>query len=100
MLGSLRPESLTPLAPPAGGVVFGLMGDRVGRKPALLTSIMLMAFATFGVGCLPTYNQIGIAAPTLLLILRMIQVRQGSTVWLVGFVLVVIIIVLNILRKC
>eukprot|EP00873_Tetraselmis_striata_P006127 jgi/Tetstr1/426391/TSEL_016703.t2 len=58
---------------PVGGIIFGHMGDKVGRKPALLVSIGLMAFATFGVGCLPTYNQVGIAAPALLLLLRMIQ---------------------------
>jgi MFS family permease len=57
-----------------GGVIFGHVGDKVGRKPALLISIGLMAFATFGVGCLPTYKQVGIFAPALLLVLRMIQV--------------------------
>uniref|UniRef100_A0A7S1SPW4 Major facilitator superfamily (MFS) profile domain-containing protein n=1 Tax=Tetraselmis chuii TaxID=63592 RepID=A0A7S1SPW4_9CHLO len=58
---------------PVGGVIFGHVGDKVGRKPALLISIGLMAFATFGVGCLPTYKQVGIFAPALLLVLRMIQ---------------------------
>lgn len=58
---------------PLGGVLFGHMGDRVGRKSTLVLSIYLMALATIGIGLLPTYAEIGIWAPILLLSLRLIQ---------------------------
>ncbi|MBC3191031.1 MHS family MFS transporter [Pseudonocardia sp. C8] len=61
------------LARPLGGVIFGHIGDRIGRKKALITTLTMMAVATTGVGLLPTYAQIGIAAPVLLIVLRMIQ---------------------------
>lgn len=61
------------LARPLGGVVFGHVGDRIGRKKALVTTLSLMAVATTGVGLLPTYAQIGVAAPVLLIALRMVQ---------------------------
>lgn len=58
---------------PLGGIVFGHMGDRIGRKKALVLSIYLMAFATICIGLLPTYEQIGILAPILLLACRLVQ---------------------------
>lgn len=58
---------------PLGGIFFGHMGDRIGRKKTLVFSIYLMAFATIGIGLLPTYEQIGILAPVLLLLLRLVQ---------------------------
>lgn len=58
---------------PLGAIFFGHIGDRYGRKPALIGSMLLMGVTTFAIGCLPTYQTIGIAAPTLLLILRMLQ---------------------------
>jgi metabolite-proton symporter len=61
------------VARPIGGVVFGHFGDRMGRKSMLVTTLMLMGVATFLIGFLPTYDQIGIAAPVLLVILRFIQ---------------------------
>src|SRR5262245_29562968 len=60
-------------ARPIGGVVFGHFGDRMGRKSMLVTTLMLMGVATFLIGILPTYEQIGIAAPALLAILRFVQ---------------------------
>lgn len=60
-------------ARPVGGVVFGHFGDRMGRKSMLVTTLMLMGTATFLIGVLPTYQQIGIAAPVLLVLLRFIQ---------------------------
>src|SRR5438045_5391556 len=53
-------------ARPVGGIVFGHFGDRMGRKSMLVTTLMLMGLATFLIGVLPTYEQIGIAAPLLL----------------------------------
>src|SRR5262249_22455977 len=58
---------------PAGGLVFGVLGDRFGRKRILIWSLMLMGVATMGVGLLPGYASIGIAAPALLVLLRLIQ---------------------------
>src|SRR6185436_5576180 len=56
-------------ARPVGGVVFGHFGDRLGRKSMLVTTLMLMGTATFLIGALPTYEQIGVAAPALLVLL-------------------------------
>jgi MFS transporter, MHS family, proline/betaine transporter len=58
---------------PIGGLLFGLVGDRLGRKRALELSVLLMAVSTTLLGFLPGYATIGIAAPVLLTILRMIQ---------------------------
>jgi len=58
---------------PFGGLLFGWLADRAGRKAAFSISLFSMALATFLMGCLPTYNTIGIAAPILLLILRLLQ---------------------------
>ena len=60
-------------ARPVGGIVFGHFGDRMGRKSMLVTTLTLMGLATFLIGLLPTYDQIGMAAPVLLVILRFIQ---------------------------
>jgi metabolite-proton symporter len=60
-------------ARPLGGVIFGHYGDRLGRKTMLVTTLMLMGLATFAIGLLPTYETIGIAAPVLLVMLRVIQ---------------------------
>jgi metabolite-proton symporter len=60
-------------ARPVGGVVFGHFGDRIGRKSMLVTTLMLMGLATFLIGVLPTYEQIGVAAPALLVFLRFVQ---------------------------
>jgi metabolite-proton symporter len=58
---------------PLGGVVFGHLGDRLGRKPMLVVTMMIMGLATFAMGLLPTYEAIGVAAPLLLVLLRMLQ---------------------------
>lgn len=58
---------------PIGAAFFGHLGDRVGRKKVLIRSIVLMAISTFLIGLLPTYHDIGIAAPILLIILRICQ---------------------------
>jgi nitrate/nitrite transporter NarK len=58
---------------PFGGVVFGALGDRLGRKRLFLFALVLMGFATFSVGLLPTYAQIGPAAPWILVALRVVQ---------------------------
>lgn len=58
---------------PLGGIIFGHIGDKLGRKPALTITLLLMGIATTLVGCLPTYDTIGIMAPILLILLRVCQ---------------------------
>jgi MFS family permease len=58
---------------PLGAIIFGAMGDRVGRKATFLTTVSLMGGATFAIGLLPTYAQAGTLAPVLLILLRICQ---------------------------
>src|SRR3954471_24562384 len=60
-------------ARPIGAVVFGHLGDRIGRKGTLVATLLLMGIGTFLIGCLPTYAAIGVAAPVLLVLLRVAQ---------------------------
>ncbi|MFE6484057.1 MFS transporter [Streptomyces sp. NPDC057757] len=61
------------VARPLGSVLFGHLGDRRGRRPVLIASLLLTGAATVAVGCVPTYGTIGVAAPVLLLVLRFLQ---------------------------
>jgi len=54
-------------------LIFGHIGDRVGRKPALIITLLLMGAWHRAIGFLPTFQQIGIAAPALLVLLRLVQ---------------------------
>jgi len=58
---------------PVGGILFGHFGDKIGRKPLLVITLLIMGISTFLVGLIPTYASIGIAAPLLLLALRLLQ---------------------------
>lgn len=60
-------------ARPLGGIVFGHFGDKLGRKSMLVTTLMMMGVATVLIGLLPTYEQIGLWAPALLVLLRFVQ---------------------------
>ncbi|GAA0895511.1 MFS transporter [Pseudonocardia zijingensis] len=60
------------LARPLGGIVFGHFGDRVGRRNVLLVTLLLMGISTFLVGVIPSYASIGIAAPLLLMLMRLL----------------------------
>lgn len=61
------------IARPIGGIVFGHFGDKYGRKHLLQVAIILVGVTTFLMGCLPTYDMIGYAAPILLIVLRFLQ---------------------------
>jgi metabolite-proton symporter len=61
------------VARPIGGIIFGHYGDKVGRKTVLVVTLLLMGIATFLIGLLPTYAAIGMAAPILLVVLRIVQ---------------------------
>ena len=61
------------LVNPVGAVIFGHVGDRVGRRSSLAASLLLMTFATVAFGLLPTYAQVGLLAPVLLLVCRILQ---------------------------
>ena len=61
------------VARPLGSVLFGHIGDRHGRRPVLVASLLLTGGATVAVGCVPTFDSIGVAAPFLLLLLRFLQ---------------------------
>jgi metabolite-proton symporter len=61
------------IARPLGGAFFGYLGDRVGRKSTLVTTLLLMGISTFLIGALPGYDQIGVVAPAILVLLRFLQ---------------------------
>src|SRR5579862_9164545 len=68
-------------ARPIGGIIIGRLGDTHGRKTALMLTIFLMAAGTFMIGLLPTYASIGIGAPLLLLIARLMQGFSTGGEW-------------------
>ena len=65
--------SLTFFVRPFGGIVFARIGDRIGRKKTLVVTLSMMGGATALIGLIPTYDQIGIAAPIILIVLRILQ---------------------------
>jgi len=77
------------VARPIGGIVFGNYGDKVGRKPMLLITLGLMGVVTTAIGVLPTYAEIGVAAPILLTLLRFVQGIAYGGEWGGAVVLVV-----------
>nr|WP_246049208.1 MFS transporter [Corynebacterium tapiri] len=73
LLQSFATFGLAFIARPLGSVVFGHFGDRVGRKATLVGALLTMGIATFIIGILPTYDQVGIIAPALLALMRFCQ---------------------------
>ena len=73
LLASLATFGVGMVVRPIGAAIFGSIGDRIGRRPVFMITIVLMGFATVCVGFLPTYTQVGIWAPVLLVSLRLLQ---------------------------
>lgn len=73
LLASLATFGVGMVVRPIGAAIFGSIGDRIGRRPVFMITITLMGIATVCVGFLPTYAQIGIGAPILLVFLRLLQ---------------------------
>ncbi|MDH4562600.1 MHS family MFS transporter [Pseudomonas sp. BN411] len=68
-------------ARPLGGMVFGHFGDKAGRQKALVVTLLLMGFSTLAIGCLPSHESIGAAAPVLLVLLRLVQGFAAGGEW-------------------
>src|ERR1700736_4811789 len=68
-------------ARPLGGIIGGHLGDKVGRKPVLVASLIVMGLATFAIGLLPTFATVGILAPVLLVTVRIIQGLAFGAEW-------------------
>jgi metabolite-proton symporter len=73
LLASMATFGVAFIARPLGSILFGHFGDRIGRKATLIGSLLLMGLATFLIGLLPSYHQIGLFAPILLTVLRFCQ---------------------------
>lgn len=73
LLSSFAVFGVAFLVRPLGGIFFGTLGDRIGRQRTLAWVIMLVSGATLGIGLLPTYSSIGVAAPVMLVVLRLLQ---------------------------
>jgi MHS family shikimate/dehydroshikimate transporter-like MFS transporter len=81
ILAALGAYAVSLFRTPAGSVLFGYFGDRLGRKKMLMLTLFVMGFGTFAIGLLPTYEQIGIWAPILLITLRIVQGIGLSGEW-------------------
>ncbi|OBC12995.1 MFS transporter [Mycobacterium sp. 852013-50091_SCH5140682] len=68
-------------ARPLGGIIGGHLGDKVGRKPVLVASLLIMGLSTFAIGLLPTYAAVGVIAPVLLVTVRIIQGLAFGAEW-------------------
>ena len=66
---------------PLGGVIGGYLGDKIGRKPVLVGSLLLMGIATVMIGLLPTYQMVGTLAPILLVVVRVVQGLAFGAEW-------------------
>ncbi|PBI88809.1 Inner membrane metabolite transport protein YhjE [Rhodococcus erythropolis] len=77
-LASLGTFGVGYIARPVGAVVLGHFGDRIGRKRILVMTLLMMGIATILIGCLPSYASIGVAAPLMLVILRIVQGLSAS----------------------
>ncbi|WP_368497371.1 MFS transporter [Herbiconiux sp. A18JL235] len=68
-------------ARPLGGIIGGYLGDKIGRKPVLVGALLMMGISTVAIGALPTYEQVGLLAPILLTLIRIIQGLAFGAEW-------------------
>lgn len=80
-LGAFAAFAMGFVARPLGGVVFGHIGDRYGRRASLVWTLLIMGVATFGIGLLPTYDHVGLWAPAALVGLRLLQGIASGGEW-------------------
>ena len=78
LLATFAVFALSFVVRPVGGLVWGHFGDKYGRRSALSWSILIMTVSTFCIGILPGYDQIGVWAPALLLLIRLVQGFSAS----------------------
>lgn len=78
LLGVFGVFALSFIVRPLGGMIWGHFGDRIGRKRVLILTILMMSLSTFAIGLIPSYATIGIAAPILLLLCRIVQGFSAS----------------------
>ncbi|WAL69366.1 MFS transporter [Amycolatopsis cynarae] len=81
LLASFATLGVSFVARPLGGIIAGHLGDRLGRKAVLVATLLLMGISTIGVGLLPGYKSIGVAAPALLVVLRLLQGLSAGGEW-------------------
>ncbi|WP_028208823.1 MFS transporter [Paraburkholderia nodosa] len=80
-LGAFAAFAVGFVARPLGGIVFGHIGDRYGRRASLVWTLLIMGVATFGIGLLPSYGQVGMWAPAALVVLRVFQGIASGGEW-------------------
>lgn len=89
ILATFASYTVTLIMRPLGSVIFGIYGDKFGRKKAMIITIMGFSIATFAVGLLPTYLMVGVLAPVLLITIRLIQGIFAGGEWGSGAVLTI-----------
>lgn len=89
ILATFASYTVTLIMRPLGSVIFGIYGDKFGRKKSMVITIMGFSIATFAVGLLPTYLMVGVMAPILLIMVRLIQGIFAGGEWGSGAVLTI-----------
>lgn len=89
ILATFASYTVTLIMRPLGSVIFGIYGDKFGRKKAMIITILGFSIATFAVGLLPTYAVVGVLAPILLIMIRLIQGIFAGGEWGSGAVLTI-----------
>jgi MFS family permease len=89
IIATFASYTVTLIMRPLGSVIFGIYGDKFGRKKAMIVTILGFSFATFAVGLLPTHMMVGVVAPILLILVRLVQGVFAGGEWGSGAVLTI-----------